>query len=280
MKKICIFGAGAIGGYLACSLKNTNNKISIVARGQHKEIIEKKGLTLIKDEIKRSFHFDISENASDLGKQDYIFIGVKAQSIPLILDNLSPILDENTTIISAVNGLPWWYFHEAKTQTKLDNTHLESVDPKGKIWKTLNPNSAIGCVVYPACEILEPGIIKHTEGDRFSLGEPNGMISERLREISSILIDSGLKAPQKKNLRDEIWIKLWGNCSFNILSALTINEHTKIDDILRQISELDNHETIKYIIARDGYLKNCLNDVFLIQHLLQSVFFPKELHFS
>ena len=85
----------------------------------------------------------------------------------------------------------------------------------------MNPNSAIGCVVYPACEILEPGIIKHTEGDRFSLGEPNGMISERLREISSILIDSGLKAPQKKNLRDEIWIKLWGNCSFNILSALT-----------------------------------------------------------
>ena len=134
---------------------------------------------------------------------------------------MSPILDENTTIISAVNGLPWWYFHEAKTQTKLDNTHLESVDPKGKIWKTLNPNSAIGCVVYPACEILEPGIIKHTEGDRFSLGEPNGMISERLKEISSILIDSGLKAPQKKNLRDEIWIKLWGNCSFNILSALT-----------------------------------------------------------
>ena len=160
MKKICIFGAGAIGGYLACSLKNTSNKISIVARGQHREIIEKKGLTLIKDEIKRSFHFDISENASDLGKQDYIFIGVKAQSIPLILDNLSSILDENTTIISAVNGLPWWYFHEAKTQTKLDNTHLESVDPKGKIWKTLNPNSAIGCVVYPACEILEPGIIK------------------------------------------------------------------------------------------------------------------------
>ena len=89
---------------------------------------------------------------------------------------MSPILDENTTIISAVNGLPWWYFHEAKTQTKLDNTHLESVDPKGKIWKTLNPNSAIGCVVYPACEILEPGVIKHTEGDRFSLGEPNGMI--------------------------------------------------------------------------------------------------------
>ena len=243
MKKICIFGAGAIGGYLACSLKNTNNKISIVARGQHKEIIEKKGLTLIKDQIKRSFHFDISEKASDLGKQDYIFIGVKAQSIPLILDNLSPILDENTTIISAVNGLPWWYFHEAKTQTKLDNTHLESVDPKGKIWKTLNPNSAIGCVVYPACEILEPGIIKHTEGDRFSLGEPNGMISERLKEISSILIDSGLKAPQKKNLRDEIWIKLWGNCSFNILSALTgstldeIGENPAILNLIKKMME-------------------------------------------
>ena len=115
MKKICIFGAGAIGGYLACSLKNTNNKISIVARGQHKEIIEKKGLTLIKDEIKKSNHYDISENASDLGKQDYIFVTLKAHSVPGCLDAFEVLMKEDTSFVWGVNGIPWWYFYKANT---------------------------------------------------------------------------------------------------------------------------------------------------------------------
>ena len=243
MTKICIFGAGAIGGYLACSLKNTNCEISIVARGQHKAVIEKKGLTLIKDGNAKLYNFDVSDDSRVLGQQDYIFIGVKAQSIPLIVDDLVPMISENTTIISAVNGLPWWYFYEANTQTNLDNKYLESVDPNGKIWNTLNPKNAIGCVVYPACEIIEPGVIKHTEGDRFSLGEPDGTRSERLKTISNILIESGLKAPQKKNLRDEIWIKLWGNCSFNIISALTnstldeIGRNPKMLKLIRKMME-------------------------------------------
>ena len=243
MTKICIFGAGAIGGYLACSLKNTNCEISIVARGQHKAVIEKKGLTLIKDGNAKLYNFNVSDDSRVLGQQDYIFIGVKAQSIPLIVDDLVPMISKNTTIISAVNGLPWWYFYEANTQTNLDNKYLESVDPNGKIWNTLNPKNALGCVVYPACEIIEPGVIKHTEGDRFSLGEPDGTISERLKTISNILIESGLKAPQKKNLRDEIWIKLWGNCSFNIISALTnstldeIGRNPKMLQLVRKMME-------------------------------------------
>ena len=118
-------------------------------------------------------------------------------------------------------GLPWWYFYKSNTGTKLENTHIDSVDPHGIIWKTLNPKRALGCVVYPACEIEKPGTIKHIEGNRFSLGEPNGINSERLKILSDLFIKGGLKAPQKKNLRDEIWIKLWGNCSFNPISAIT-----------------------------------------------------------
>ena len=221
MTKICIFGAGAIGGYLACSLKKTSADISIIARGEHKNVIEQKGLKLIKGNDQETHKFNVTDSPIELPVQDFIFLSVKAHSIPSILDSLLPIVGENTSIISAVNGLPWWYFYKANTNTILDDQHIESVDPNGKIWKILGPEKAIGCVVYPACEIVEPGIIKHTEGDRFSLGEPNGMNSERLKIISDLLIVGGLKAPQKKNLRNEIWIKLWGNCSFNILSALT-----------------------------------------------------------
>ena len=221
MTKICVFGAGAIGGYLACSLKKTSADISIIARGEHKQAIEQKGLKLIRGNNQETHKFNVTDRPIELPVQDFIFLSVKAHSIPSILDSLLPIVGENTSIISAVNGLPWWYFYKANTGTLLDNQHIESVDSSGRIWKTLGPEKAIGCVVYPACEIVQPGIIKHTDGDRFSLGEPNGINSERLKIISDLLIAGGLKAPQKKNLRNEIWVKLWGNCSFNILSALT-----------------------------------------------------------
>ena len=236
MTKICIFGAGAIGGYLACSLKKTSADISIIARGKHKEAIERKGLKLIKDNNEEKYNFTVTDNPIDLPVQDFIFLSVKAHSISGILDSLLPIIGEKTSIISAVNGLPWWYFYKANTDTFLDNQHIESVDPSGRIWKTLGPEKAIGCVVYPACEIVEPGIIKHTDGDRFSLGEPDGINSERLKKISELLIAGGLKAPQKKNLRNEIWVKLWGNCSFNIVSALT---GTTLDELGKDTETLN-----------------------------------------
>ena len=172
-----------------------------------------------------------------------------------------PIVGENTSIISAVNGIPWWYFYNANTDTLLDNKHIESVDPGGRIWKTLGPEKAIGCVVYPACEIIKPGIIKHTDGDRFSLGEPDGINSERLKIISDLLIAGGLKAPQKKNLRNEIWVKLWGNCSFNIVSALTgatLDELGKdnetlnlIKAIMKECQSVGEKIKIKFSISLD-----------------------------
>ena len=221
MINICVYGAGAIGGYLGCCLSKAGANVSLIARGPHKEAIEKNGLTLISKTGSETFHLKVTDNPGELSNQDYIIIAVKAHAISGIVKNLKPLLKEKTAVISAVNGIPWWYFYKANSGTKLENTHIDSVDPNGLIWDTINPKRAIGCVVYPACEIEKPGVIKHIEGNRFSLGEPSEVNSERLKTLSGLLISGGLKAPQKKQLRDEIWIKLWGNCSFNPLSAIT-----------------------------------------------------------
>ena len=129
MTKICVFGAGAIGGYLACSLKKTSADVSIIARGEHKHVIEKKGLKLIKGNDQETHEFNVTDSPIELPVQDFVFLSVKAHSIPSILDSLLPIVGKNTSIISAVNGLPWWYFYKANTETILDNQHIETVDP-------------------------------------------------------------------------------------------------------------------------------------------------------
>ena len=221
MINICIFGAGAIGGYLGCCLSKAGANVSLIARGAHKEAIEKNGLRLILNENSENFNLKVTDNPKELNTQDYIILAVKAHAISNIVTSLQPLLNNKTTVLSAVNGLPWWYFYKANSQTKLENSHIESVDPNGLIWNTIHPKRALGCVVYPACEIEKPGVIKHIKGNRFSLGEPDGINSERLKILSNLLIAGGLKAPQKKRIRDEIWIKLWGNCSFNPLSAIT-----------------------------------------------------------
>ena len=221
MINICIFGAGAIGGYLGCCLSKAGANVSLIARGAHKEAIEKNGLRLISNENSENFNLKVTDNPKELNTQDYIILAVKAHAITNIVTSLQPLLNNETTVLSAVNGLPWWYFYKANSQTKLENSHVESVDPNGLIWNTIDPKRALGCVVYPACEIEKPGVIRHIKGNRFSLGEPDGINSERLKILSNLLIAGGLKAPQKKRIRDEIWIKLWGNCSFNPLSAIT-----------------------------------------------------------
>ena len=221
MINICVFGAGAIGGYLGCCLSKAGANVSLIARGPHKEAIEKNGLTLLTKSGSEIFNLKVTDNPNELPTQNYVIIALKAHAITGIVKNLKPLLNDETAVISAVNGVPWWYFYKAKSGTKLDNTHIDSVDPNGLIWNTINPKRAIGCVVYPACEIETPGVIKHIEGNRFSLGEPNEINTERLKTLSGLLISGGLKAPQKRQLRDEIWIKLWGNCSFNPLSAIT-----------------------------------------------------------
>ncbi|MDC1194736.1 2-dehydropantoate 2-reductase [Pseudomonadota bacterium] len=221
MINVCVFGAGAIGGYIGCCLSKAGANVSLIARGPHKEAIEKNGLTIMSEKGSETFQLKVTDNPNELSTQDYVIIAVKAHAITGIVKDLDPLLNENTAVVSAVNGIPWWYFYKADSGTKLENTHIDSVDPNGLIWNTINPKRALGCVVYPACEIERPGVVRHIEGNRVSLGEPEEVNSERLKILSGLLISGGLKAPQKKKLRDEIWIKLWGNCSFNPLSAIT-----------------------------------------------------------
>ena len=221
MTRICIFGAGAIGGYLAAALDNAGAAVSLVARGPHLEAILKNGLTFEKDGVTSTHHLSASSDPADLGPQDVVFLAVKAHGIPAIIDGLKPLLHNDTIIVPAVNGLPWWYFHGAGTGTALDEQPLLAVDPDRRIWDEIGPHRAIGCVVYPACEIAAPGHVRHLDGDRFSLGEPSGERTNRIHDLAALMIAGGLKAPVRPRIRDEIWIKLWGNCSFNPVSALT-----------------------------------------------------------
>ena len=219
--KICIFGAGAIGGYLAACLHDAGADVSLIARGPHLKAIKENGLKLEINGEMRSFNLNASDDPADFGQQDYVIIALKAHGIIHITQSIQPLLGPETAVVSAVNGLPWWYFHKANTNTVLDDKPLISVDPEASIWTKIGPKRAIGCVVYPACEISKPGIITHIEGNRISLGEPSGESTKRIKTLSDLMIRGGLKAPQKKRIRDEIWIKLWGNCSFNPVSALT-----------------------------------------------------------
>ena len=221
MARICIFGAGAIGGYVGAALHDSGAEVSLVARGPHLEAIRADGLGLEKDGKVTRYSLPASDRPADLGPQDYVILAIKAHTIPMILDDLMPLLDPETAVVPAVNGLPWWYFHRAQTGTALDEKPLQAVDPGGRVWNEIGPQRAIGCVVYPACEIAAPGLVKHLDGDRFTLGEPSMEQSERVKTLSSLMIAGGLKAPQKPRIRDEIWVKLWGNCSFNPVSALT-----------------------------------------------------------
>ena len=222
--KICIFGAGAIGGYMGAKLAEAGAEVSLVARGPHLAAMKDKGLTLIEEDETKRFAVHASDDPAELGVQDYVIVTLKAHSVPSVVDRMQPLIGPETTIVSGVNGVPWWYFH--KIGGPLEGTRLASVDPGDAQWDGFGPDRVLGCVVYPAAEVIEPGVVKHIEGNRFSLGEPDGSKSERAMALSKALSAAGLKAPVRPKLRDEIWVKLWGNLSFNPISALT---HATLD---------------------------------------------------
>ena len=222
--RICIFGAGAIGGYLGAKLAGSGADVSLVARGPHLEAIRAKGLTLIEDGRDTCHRIRATDDPADLGPQDYVIVTLKAHSVPAIVGRMAPLLGPQSTVVSGVNGVPWWYFH--KIGGPLEGTRLRSVDPGDVQWNGIGPDRVLGCVVYPAAEVTEPGTVRHIEGNRFSLGEPDGSRSDRAQALSSVLTAAGLKAPVRPKLRDEIWVKLWGNLSFNPISALT---HATLD---------------------------------------------------
>ncbi|SNR63924.1 2-dehydropantoate 2-reductase [Puniceibacterium sediminis] len=223
--KICVFGAGAIGGYMGVKLAQAGADVSLVARGPHLAAMQANGLKLIEEGGEETVvKVTASDDPAVIGVQDYVIVTLKAHSVPAVVDRMQPLIGPNTTIVSGVNGVPWWYFH--KIGGALEGTRLETVDPGNKQWDGFGPDRVLGCVVYPAAEVIEPGVIKHIEGSRFSLGEPDGSKSERALALSKALSEAGLKAPVRPRLRDEIWVKLWGNLSFNPISALT---HATLD---------------------------------------------------
>ena len=217
--KICIYGAGAIGGYLGVQLALSGEDVTLIARGPHLEAMQKNGVKLLIDGEERVAHPACTDDPSEVGPQDYVIVTLKAHSVPYIVDPMQPLLGPATAVVTATNGVPWWYFYGLEGPWR--DRRLESVDPGGTQWDGIGPERAIGCVVYPATEVVEPGVIQHVEGSRFTLGEPTGERTERVQALSRAFIAAGLRAPVRR-IRDEIWIKLWGNLAFNPLSALTL----------------------------------------------------------
>jgi 2-dehydropantoate 2-reductase len=217
--RICVYGAGAIGGYLGCQLTLAGQDVTLIARGPHLAAMRERGVRLLIDGEERVARPRATDDPSEAGPQDYVIVTLKAHSVPAITDALQPLLGPDSVVVWAVNGVPWWYFYGLDGQW--EGRRLPSVDPGGVQWERIGPERILGCVVYPAAEVSEPGVIRHIEGNRFTLGEPNGEKSERVRRLARAFVEAGLRAPVRR-VRDEIWVKLWGNLSFNPISALTL----------------------------------------------------------
>jgi 2-dehydropantoate 2-reductase len=217
--KLCVYGAGAIGGYLGAALAKAGVEVSLVARGPHLEAIKTRGLTLRTEAGETTVRLAATEDPATLGPHDYVVIALKANSVPAVVERMRPLLGRDTAVVFAVNGVPWWYFY--KLPGPWENRRISSVDPGGTQWDVIGPERAIGCVVHPACEVTAPGVVQHIDGNRFDLGEPDGSASERCKTLSAAMVSAGLKAPVRPRIRDDIWLKLWGNLSFNPISALT-----------------------------------------------------------
>lgn len=224
--RICIYGAGAIGGYLGAMLSKTEVELSLIARGPHLQAMQENGLKLLTEEGESIYHLNCTDSPESLPPQDYVIVTLKAHSVPKIVPQIVSLLAPEGAVVTAVNGIPWWYFYAV--EGPLRNKRLRTIDPDDQQWQQLGPERAIGCVVYPACDLVKPGIIRHVEGNRFSLGEPSGEKTDRVTALSQAFIQAGLKAPVRPRIRDDIWIKLWGNLCFNPISALT---HATLDVI-------------------------------------------------
>ena len=219
--KIAIFGAGAIGGLLGVKLAAAGADVTFIARGPHLEAMQANGVTLKTGEETIVVRPRCISDAAEAGVQDYVFVTLKAHSLPAAAPDIARMMGPQSALVTGINGVPYWYFYGLDGPWR--DRRVESVDPGGKLWNILPPSQAIGSVVYPAAEVIAPGVIEHTYGDRFSLGEPDGSRSPRVEALSKAMIGAGLKAPVRPKIRDEIWVKLWGNLAFNPLSALTLS---------------------------------------------------------
>lgn len=217
--KVAVFGAGAIGGYLAVKLSQAGAEVTVIARGPHLAAMRAHGLSLKSDGHTTTVQLPATDDASQLGPQDYVIVTLKATGLAPAAPDIAKLMGPKTALVTGINGIPYWYFYGLEGPWR--DRVVQSVDPGGNLWTLLPPSQVIGAIVYPAAEVVAPGVIEHTYGNRFTLGEPDGSKSARVQMLSQLLVKAGLKAPVRTNIRDEIWVKLWGNLAFNPLSALT-----------------------------------------------------------
>ena len=224
--KICVVGAGAIGGYVAVRLAHAGHAVSAIARGPHLAAIRANGLKLVEGEQALVADLEATDRIADLGTQDVVLLALKAHQITAVVDDLPVLLGTDTVLVTLQNGIPWWYFQ--KLGGSYADRVVETVDPGGRLFDAIDPNRVIGCIAYPAATIAEPGVIRHIEGNRFPVGELDGSDSDRVRMVSGLLEQAGFTSRVLDDIRSEIWLKLWGNLTFNPISALT---HSTLVDI-------------------------------------------------
>jgi 2-dehydropantoate 2-reductase len=226
--KIAVIGAGAIGGYVGAKLALAGEDVTFIVRGANLEAIRANGIKLIDNDGTEHVapHVKATNNYAEAGVQELVILALKAHQVDNVADELGKLIGPDTVVVTMQNGIPFWYFHH------LGGPHegytVKSVDPTGQLASKIDPGKILGCVVYPAAELIAPGVIKHVEGERFPLGELDGSISVRAQAVSEVFQHAGLKAPVLENIRSEIWLKLWGNVCFNPISALS---HSTLVDI-------------------------------------------------
>ena len=217
--KFCVYGAGAIGGYLAVGLATAGHEVCVIARGAHLEAIRAHGLKLRMAGAEQVARVAASDDPRDFGPQDFVLCTLKAHQARAAAPLFAPLLGPATAVVTAMNGIPWWYFHS--TGGRFEGLHPRSVDADGRQWRAIGPERAIGCVVDPACEVVAPGVVVHEKFNRFTLGEPDGTHTPRIEALSRALQEAGFDAPVRDNVRWNIWLKLSGNVCFNPISMLT-----------------------------------------------------------
>ena len=224
--KVCVVGAGAIGGFMAVRLDQAGHTVSVVARGPHLAAIKDRGLKLIQDgQTSTANNLFATDRMVECGPQDVVLLALKAHQIEPIVHEIETLFHADTAMVTLQNGIPWWYFQRLNG---VEPRIVRTVDPLGTLMKAVDPHRIVGCIAYPAAEIAEPGVIRHIEGIRFPVGELDVPTSERAERISEMFVGAGFKSPVLEDIRSEIWLKLWGNLSFNPISALT---HATLEDI-------------------------------------------------
>jgi 2-dehydropantoate 2-reductase len=237
--KIVIAGAGAVGGYIGARLARAGADVVLFARGPHLRAMQARGLRVISPDGDFAVKPAVTGDLASIGSADVVFLGVKAHGLTSLVPLLTPLFTRDTVVVSAQNGVPWWYFHDIGGE--LDGLRLERIDPGGVIAGAIEPRRIVGSLAYLATDIVEPGVVRHTQGSRITFGEPDGSTSDRVQKIADALVAGGFRCPITTNIRQEIWVKLLGNVAFNPMSALTgatleeLARHSDLSRLVRSV---------------------------------------------